>query len=504
MAKLPELDYFIEKEAARAAVKNFNIYLQGAFKEYKKIWGMYLNVVNKHQKVNSKSLHEEKTRMISQDDRINRSSDSLYLEELHTTNSIDLMEDSQEQCTSDLISNNESLTNLNEMLNSPIFSRSDSNSKSNSFNKNVSSMISTNESTSPANNLSIDTEEISKETSYVFANSPTRNVSSVLLCSTPIRNKKVTIRKKQNVKKNVQSKTPLNNLRKRNNLSIIRREKALNKTPLKIINNVNLIPNNNSQINQNNNLNTIRYNIEVTQTPRSKKFKQTKLVFHKTMETMESSCNRRSNNTPVLTKSNKSTHNHEKVLRQSTLTDMIGSKKKENNLRFNNIYSQSERCNDTVESTKIKNELMCHQECEMINSMETNDPLNISNKSDSTFSPEYENNISLDKSFDTSSNFEKSSSSSEKLTNQPESTNQLTKQEKIIHLLGAKENVINIDLDEPIEKSIESSTDGSYKKCKRHREDECWHYNSNNPIKKEATSMDFCTVMLPDNYSNTT
>ncbi|KAI4490075.1 hypothetical protein M0804_004257 [Polistes exclamans] len=500
MARLPELDYLIEKEAARAAVKNFNVYLQGAFKEYKKIWGMYLNVVNKHQKVNSKSLHEEKTRVISQDDKINRSSDSLYFEELHTTNSVDLMEDSQEQCTSDLISNNESLTNLNEMLNSPIFLRSDSNSKSNSFNKNVSSMISTNESTSPVNNLSLDNEQkMSNETSYAFANSPTTNVSSVLLCSTPIRNKKVTIRKKKNVKKNGQSKTPLNNLRKRNNLSIIRREKASNKTPLKIINNMNLIPNNNSQINQNNSLNTIQYNIEVTQTPRSKKFKQTKLVFHKTMETMESSYNRRLNNTPVLTKSNKSPRNQEKVLRQSTLTDMIGSKRKENNLHFNNIYSQSERCNDTVKSTEIKNELMCHQECE------TNDPLNISNKSDSSFLSEYEN-ISLDESLDTSFNFEKSSSSSEKLTNQPdESMDQLTKKEKINHLLGVKENIINIiDLDEPTETSIESSTDGSYKKCKRLREEECCQYDSNNPIKKEATPMDFCTVMLPDNYSNTT
>ncbi|XP_043490207.1 beclin-1-like protein A isoform X1 [Polistes fuscatus] len=435
------------------------------------------------------------------------SSDSLSFEELHTTNSVDLMEDSQEQCTSDLISNNESLTNLNEMLNSPIFLRSDSNSKSNSFNKNVFSMISTNESTSPVNNLSIDNgQNISNETSCAFANSPTSNVSSVLLCSTPIRNKKVPIRKKRNVKKNGQSKTPLNNLRKRNNLSIIRREKALKKTPLKIINNMNLIPNNNSQINQNNNLDTIRYNIEVTETPRSKKFKQTKLVFHKTVESMESSYNRRSNNTPVLTKSNKSPRNQEKVLRQSTLTDMIGSKKKENSLHFNNIYNQSERCNDTVKSTEIKNELMCHQECEPINSMETNDPLNISNKSDSTFFPEFENNISLNKSLDTSFNFERSSSSSEKLTNEPdESTDQLTKKKKIIHLLRAKENVINIiDIDEPTEKSIESSTNGSYKKSKRHREEECWHYNSNNPIKKEATPMDFCTVMLPDNYSNTT
>ncbi|XP_015173894.1 PREDICTED: putative uncharacterized protein DDB_G0282133 [Polistes dominula] len=491
MAKLPELDYFLEKEAAEAAVKSFKIHLQGTLKEYTKIWGMYLKVVNKLQEVNSKSSHKEKTRVINQDDRINRSSDSLDLEELNTTNSNDLIEVNQEQCTSDVISNHESLTNLNTIINSPIFSRNDSNSKSNSFNKSVSSIISNNESTSPINNLSIDNEqEISNETSYSFAKSPTRNVSSVLLCSTPIRHKKVTIRKRQNVNKNGQSKTPLNNLRKRDNLSTIRKEKALNKTPFKLISNVNI----NSQINRNNNLNT-RYNIEVTQTPKSKKFKQTKLAFHKTMDM--TNLDKRSNNSPVLTKSNKSTNNHEKVLRQSTLTDMISSKKKENNLSFNSIYNQRERCNDTVESTKIKNE----KGQELINSLETNDdPLNINDKSDSSFLPEYENNISLDDNFDASFNFDKRSLSSEILTNnEPESTNQFTKKRKS---LGTKENINFIDLDELTEESLESSASGSYKKCKGYKEKER-HYNSNNPIKKEVTSMDFCTVMLSDNYSST-
>ncbi|KAI4502011.1 hypothetical protein M0802_002693 [Mischocyttarus mexicanus] len=506
MAKLPELDYFMEKQTAQQALQNFNIYLQGVFKEYKKVWGMYLNVVKEHQQVNSKLLHEKKIEIINQDDRNNRSSDSLYFEEAHTTNSIDLMEDSQQQCTSNLISSNESSENISEIINSPVCSKSDSNFKSNSFNKSFCiASSSMNESVITKDNLNIDNEqEISNDTSYAFAKSPTSNVAPIFLYSTPIRNKKTIVKKKQNVKKNTKSKklSPLNNLRKRNNLSAIRREKALNKTPFKIINNMNLRPSNNSNNsnngNSNNNLSTIQYNIEVTQTPRSKNYKQTKLVFNKTAEKVESSNNARSNNNLVLTKTNKSANNQEKVLRQSTLTDMINLKEKEiNNVCINNIYTQSESCNNTVESTEIKNETIYHQECE--NSLERNDPLNISDKSGSNFPPEYENNISLDKSFDINFNSDNSSSSWEKLSNKPESKNQLTKKKKIIHLLRARENVIDIlDLDESIEESIESSKNGNYKQYRKCRKE---NY-INNQIKKEA-KMDVCTVMSPDNSSST-
>lgn len=503
MASLPPLNYFMEKEAANVATKRFNLILQEALQEYTKIWGTYLDFVKQYQEANSRSLPEEKTRVEREKDE-NKSSGSMYSEEPHTTDSAHSMENTSQQCTLDLNSSMESLIDKNIFENvrttpeSPIFCRNKSNSRNIISSRNICMDISS-ESASTINNSRNDNEQEmsdktnSDKTNSVVTKDSTSNVHSIFLYRTPTRNKKCNMSKTKNVKKNAQSKTatPLNNLKTRNNLRSIRKEKALTKTPLQVINNVSLTPKNNSQIDKSNNTksNTIPYKIQVTLTPSSKKFKQTKLVFHKTKKTMELSNNL------------KSVPNQEKITKQSTLTDIMGTKKKEtDNERVDNICNQIEKSENTIESTQIKNELIYQQEYEINNPMEANDPLNISNESTSTFFSEYENNINLDQNIDS---IEKTFVHSAKVKTEPKYTNQHIKK-KQAKILKTKENVINIiDLDEAAEKRIVLSNNRSCRECEQHGEKQCWHIR-NIPYKRETTPMDFCISMSPDSPSSTT
>lgn len=497
MASLPPLNYFMEKEAAKVATKRFNLILQEALQEYTKIWGTYLDFVKQYQEANSRSSSEEKTRMEREKDENNKSSGSMYSEEPHTTDSVHSMENTSQQCTLDLHSSMESLIDKNIFENvrttpeSPIFSRNKSHSRNIISNRNICMDISS-ESTSTINNSRNDNEqEMSNKTNSVVTKDSTSNVHSIFLYRTPSRNKKCNTSKTKNVKKNAQSKTatPLNNLKTRNNLRSIRKGKVLSKTPLQVINNMSLTPKNNSQIDKSDNtkLNTIPYKIQVTLTPSSKKFKQTKLVFHKTKKTME------------LSNSLKSVPNQEKITKQSTLTDIMDTKKKEtDNEHVDNICHQTEKSENRIESAQIKNELIYQQEYEINNPMEANDPLNISNESTSTFFSEYENNINLDQNVDS---IEKTFLHSAKV--ESEYTNQHIKK-KQAKILKTKENVINIiDLDEVAEKRIELSNNRSCRKCGQHGEKQCWHIR-NIPYKRETIPMDFCISMSPDSPSSTT
>ncbi|KAL2716116.1 hypothetical protein V1478_013792 [Vespula squamosa] len=507
MASLPPLNYFMEKEAADVAIKHFNFILQEALKEYTKVWTRYLNFVNKYQKIDSRSLSEEKIQTERQKDENNESSESIYFEEPHTTNSAYSMENILQKCTLDLHSNIESLNdknifeNVSSIPQSPIFYRNNLNSRNINPNRNIY-MDSSSESTSGINNLRDNNEqEISDKTNSAVTKDSTSNVPSIFLFNSPTRSTKRNISKTKNIKKNVKSS---NNLKIKNNLRTIRKEKASNKTPLQVMNNVSLTPKNNSQIDKSNNtkLNTIRYNIEVTQTPSSKKFKQTKLVFHKTKKTMELSNNGKSTDTTVLTKFDKSTSNQDKISKQNTLFDIISTKKEERNNEHvdDNTYNQTEKIKIAIESTQIKNELIYQQEHQINNSMEANDPLNISNETTSTFFSEYENNINFDRNIDSCS-IDRTSLLSARFETESKYTNENMKKRQT-EMLEKKENIKIIDPDEAAEKRIELSKNRSYRECKQYGKKQCWDYR-NIPCKKENTPMDIVCIS-PDSPSSTT
>ncbi|XP_047347020.1 asparagine-rich protein-like isoform X2 [Vespa velutina] len=489
---------FVDNHKSKVKVKK-------ALQEYKKIWTTYLDFVRQYQEGDSKSLSEEKTQIGKKIDENNKSSGSMYSEEPNSTYSI---ENTQQQSTLDVHSSMESLfdknifENISSMPESPIFFRNKSNFKNINSNRNIC-MDSSSESISTINNLRNDNkQEMSDKTNSAVTEDSTSNVPSLFLCSTPTRNKKCNISKTKNVKRNTQSKTatPLNNLKIRNNLRTIRKEKALNKTPLQVINNMSLTPKNNSRIDKSNiKLNTIPYNIQVTSTPNSKKLKQTKLVFHKTKKTMELSNNLKSTGTPVLTKTDKSVFNQETISKQSILTNIISTKKKGiDDEHIDNICNQTEKTESIIESAQIKNELIYQQEYEINNQMEINDPLNISNESLSTFFLEYENNINLDQNVNNCS-IDKTFLPSAK--SETKSQHIKKKQTKI---LKTKENVINIiDLDEAAEKRIKLSKNRSCRECEQYGEKQCYHFR-NIPYKRETTPMDFCISMSPDSPSSTT
>ncbi|KAF7404880.1 hypothetical protein HZH66_003786 [Vespula vulgaris] len=494
MANLPPLNYFMEKEAADVAIKHFNLILQEALKEYKNVWARYLNFVNQYQEDNSRSLSEEKTRIERQKDENNKSSRSIYLEEPHTTNSASSIENTLQECTLDFHSNIESLNDKNTFEDvspipeSPIFYKNNSNFRNINSNRNIF-MDNSSEDTCTINNLRNDNKwEISDKTNSTVTKDSTSNVPSIFLCSTSTKGTKWN--KTKNGKKNSQSKTvtPLNNLRIRNNLRTIKKEKAM-KTPLQVINNVNLTPKNNSLIDKSNNtkLNTIPYDIQVTLAPNNKKFKQTKLVFHKIKKTMELSNNLKSTDTPTLTK-----------------TDITGTEKKEtNNEHDDNTCNQTEKVENAIENIQIKNELIYHQEYEINDSMEANDSLNNSNESTSTFFSEYENNINLDQTID-SCNIDRTSSPLARLETESKYKNQNMKKRQT-KILKTKENVIRIiDLDEPEEKRIELSKNRSCSECKQYGKKQCWHYRDI-PYKRETTPIDVvCISISPDSPSSTT
>ncbi|XP_043664634.1 probable serine/threonine-protein kinase DDB_G0288147 [Vespula pensylvanica] len=374
MAKLPPLNYFMEKEAADVAIKHFNLILQEALKEYTNVWARYLNFVNQYQEDNSRSLSEEKTRIERQKDENNKSSRSIYLEEPHTTNSAYSIENTLQGCTLDFDSNIESLNDKNTFQNvSPIPERNNSNFRNINSNRNIF-MDNSSEDTCTINNLRNDNEQgISDKTNSTVTKDSTSNVPSIFLCSTSTKGTK------WNKTKN---------------------EKAM-KTPLQVINNVNLTPKNNTLIDKSNNtkLNTIPYDIQVTLTPSNKKFKQTKLVFHKIKKTMELSNNLKSTDTPTLTK-----------------TDITGTeKKKTNNEHDDNTYNQTEKVENAIE--------------------------------------QYENNINLDQTID-SCNIDRTSSPLARFETESKYKNQNMKKRQT-KMLKTKENVIKIiDLDEPEEKRI--------------------------------------------------
>lgn len=500
MSIIPPLNYFMEKEAARVAAKNFSLTLQEAFKEYKKIWNMYLDLVKKCEDDTPRSLSSSKTKVAGQKNGNSKRTRGTYINEEDMTNSAHSLEDTLLQFPADLHSsmeesNEENLiekTKRDAMSRSPVFIRNNSNSR-NSLLKEINSAKSPSTNMTMANNINNNKEQenIGHSHGTISTSSTTNITSPLLLCSTPVKNKKWSKSKKQTVKKSKRSKltTPSSTPKKRNNLVNIRK-KQTNKVPLKIINNVNLIPKKNVSQADKNNSNRSN-NMLVTSSPSSRKFKQTKLIFNKTNETMELSNDCRSPNTSQ-TITNKSASSQEKNLRQGTLTDSMNlSQKRTNDEHNGNNYKQIEvNENRTVNNfvhictnSGVKDELILLQENDQIDSTEESNPINISNESDMTFFSDYENDRNLNKSHNASSD-----SNSKK---------------KHINSIETGGNIEDIYLEEPTDKKgLYILQDENCDECIRYGKKYC-SYHRDISHKGRNASTNSCAI-LSDCPSSTT
>ncbi|KAK2586167.1 hypothetical protein KPH14_001434 [Odynerus spinipes] len=478
---------------------------------------MYLDLVKKCEDANSKSNTGDKTEVIGQKDGNYKRRERIYIDDQDTTNSLHSMEDILPQCTLDfhcsLEESNEGniseKTRKDAVAGSPVFHRNNPNSKS-SIVKGSNSLSSPSRSMIVDNNLNnYNEQENSDQIHSAISTSSTTNISSAILCSTPIKSKKWSRSKKQNVKKSVRSKIamPLSSPKKKNNLISVRKQN-MNKVPLQIINNMCSIPKNTYQM-EKSNRNTA-YNIQVTMSPSSRKLKQTKLVFHKTKKTMELSNNLKSTNISQATKTNKSISDQDKIFKQSTLTNTVNLEKRTNDRHIENTYNRVKVNESTTENNfvnvhthaQIKDEEILQQDYEEINPTEVNDPLNTSNESDSTFCSEGEYNSNLNETCGRSFDSGRIHISPNK--NESDSTNEPFKKGHIKTLETDKNNVEIFDVEETIgKKRLSTLEDENCSECERYGKKRCTYHRSTS-YKRRNVPTNSRNTSLPDSPSSTT